>query len=76
VLRVEGGWYAVVRVPALYGDEAWALTLLELDGVLTQPGHYYELDRGAHLVLSLIGASDELREGAQRIAARVRVLAG
>ena len=76
VLRVEGGWYAVVRLPLLRSDEEWALTLLELDGVLTQPGYYYELERGAYLVLSLIGDGEVTRQGVQRIAARVHELAG
>ncbi len=75
VLRVEGGWYAIVRVPAVLSDEEWALTLLERDGVLVQPGYYYELTHGAHLVLSLICGETAFANGAARLAARVRALA-
>jgi alanine-synthesizing transaminase len=73
VLRVEGGWYAIVRLPSVLDDELWALTLLEQDGVLTQPGYYYDLP-GAHLVLSLIGDPGELRAAAERIAGRVQTV--
>jgi aspartate/methionine/tyrosine aminotransferase len=71
VLRVEGGWYAVVRMPAVLDDEAWALTLLAQDDVLVQPGYYYELS-GAHLVLSLLVDPGVMREAAARIAARIK----
>ncbi|MDB4974795.1 MAG: hypothetical protein JWN48_3136 [Myxococcaceae bacterium] len=74
VLTVEGGWYAIVRLPSLLSDEEWALCLLERDRVLTQPGYYYELTAGAHLVLSLIVEPDTMREAMQRLAARVHAV--
>ena len=72
VLRVEGGWYAIVRVPAVHDDESWALTLLHEDKLVVQPGYYYELHHGAHLVLSLIVAEHAFAEGIERLARRVR----
>ncbi|MDB4974116.1 MAG: Aminotransferase [Myxococcaceae bacterium] len=76
VLRVEGGWSAIVRLPAVLDDEAWALCLLEQDGVLTQPGFYYDLSHGTHVVVSLICEPHVLREGVERMAARVRSVVG
>jgi aspartate/methionine/tyrosine aminotransferase len=73
VLRVEGGWYAIVRMPGLLDDEAWALLLLEEDDVLVQPGFYYEL-YGAQLVLSLLVDAARMRQAATRLAARVAAL--
>ena len=70
VLRVEGGWYAIVRLPALLDDEEWALTLLEKDGVLVQPGYYYELP-GTHLVVSLLVEPSPMREAVGLVARRV-----
>ena len=72
VLRVEGGWYAVVRLPAVHDDESWALQLLREDQVLVQPGYYYELHRGAHLVVSLIVEEQAFAQGVDRLAHRVR----
>ena len=42
VLRVEGGWSAVVRVPATRSEESLVLELLEGDGVLVHPGYFFD----------------------------------
>lgn len=74
VLTVEGGWYAIVRLPALLDDEEWALTLLEQDGVVVQPGYYYDLSAGTHVVLSLITEPLCFAHGVRSLAARVEAL--
>jgi aspartate/methionine/tyrosine aminotransferase len=70
VLEVEGGWYATLRVPATRTDEGWALALVE-DGVHLQPGYFFDMHRGAHLVASLLTPEADLDEGMERIASRV-----
>jgi len=72
---LEGGWYAVVRLPALQSETDWVLALLELDGVLTQPGWFYDFPAGAQLVLSLITEEAPFALGVTRIAERVRRVA-
>lgn len=67
VLRAEGGWYAVVRMPSTESDEDWAIRLLER-GVVVQPGWLFDFRRGSELVVSLLGLPSELTEGARRIA--------
>jgi alanine-synthesizing transaminase len=71
VLDVEGGWYAIVRVPETRTDEEWALHLLERERVHVQPGYFFDLDRGAHLVVSLLTPETPFAEGARRIASAV-----
>ena len=71
-LFLEGGWYACVRLPALRSEAEWVLGLLEEDGVLTQPGWFYDFLSGAHLVLSLITEEAAFALGVARIAERVR----
>lgn len=66
-LRVDGGWYAVVRVPVLQSDEDLAIDLLRKMAVLVHPGHFYDFASDGHLVLSLITPSDEFREGVKRV---------
>ena len=73
-LFLEGGWYAVVRLPALKSEAEWVLGLLEEDGVLTQPGWFYDFLDGAQLVLSLITEEDSFALGVARIAERVRLV--
>lgn len=71
VLDAEGGWYAILRVPETRTDEEWALELLEKDGVHVQPGYFFDMPRGAHLVVSLLTPEPALAKGMERIAARV-----
>jgi len=71
LLPAEGGWSAILRVPAVMSDEDWAVTLLDRDGVLVQPGYFFDLELGTTLVLSLLTHPATLAEGARRIAARV-----
>ncbi len=66
-LEVEGGWYVILRVPATRTDEELSLLLLEKQGVLVQPGYFYDFPRDGYLVLSLITPIEEFREGLQRL---------
>jgi alanine-synthesizing transaminase len=53
-LEVEGGWNAVIRVPATRSDEELALELVATNGVYVQPGHFYDFHSEGYLVVSLI----------------------
>jgi hypothetical protein len=75
-LFLEGGWYATLRLPALREEGQWALDLLSLDGVLTQPGFFYDFLEGRQLVLSLITEEPVFALGVGRIAERVRATSG
>ena len=66
-LRVDGGWYAVLRVPALQSDEDLAIDLLRKVAVLVHPGHFYDFPADGYLVLSLITPGDVFREGIDRL---------
>ena len=54
VLKIDAGWYAVLQVPRLDSEEAMVLDLLEKTGVLVHPGYFYDFDREAFLVVSLL----------------------
>jgi alanine-synthesizing transaminase len=54
LLRVEGGWYAVLHVPATLSEEERTCRLLEERGVLVHPGFFFDFEREAYLVLSLL----------------------
>jgi len=75
-LRSHGGWSVILRLPATRTDEEWALALLE-DGVLVQPGFYFDLEGGAFLVLSLLPRPDLFATAVNRLFALVaRALEG
>jgi aspartate/methionine/tyrosine aminotransferase len=61
-LKVEGGWYAVLRIPALESDDATVLKLLER-GVWVHPGHFFGMGPSGWLVVSLLGAEAEFDTG-------------
>ncbi|MFZ5786632.1 MAG: pyridoxal phosphate-dependent aminotransferase [Acidobacteriota bacterium] len=71
-LPVGGGWSAVVRVPAVVGEEELALGLLREDGVAVQPGYFFDFARDGYLVVSLLAPPEEFRSGVERVLARVR----
>jgi len=54
LLQVEGGWYVILQVPRVRSEEEWALGLLENEGVLVQPGFFYDFEAEAYLVASLL----------------------
>jgi aspartate/methionine/tyrosine aminotransferase len=72
VLRAEGGWYAVVRLPDLVSEEQWVLGLIERGRVLTHPGYFYDFsETGPHLVLSLLAPEDVWLRGVEAIRSEV-----
>jgi alanine-synthesizing transaminase len=66
-LDVEGGWYAVLRVPVTQSDEDLAIKILRSCYVLVHPGHFYDFSQDGYLILSLITPTDHFREGVGRI---------
>lgn len=62
-LRVEGGWYVVVRLPATHNDQDFAVSLLETGDVYVHPGHFYDFPGNGYLVLSLITPENIFFEG-------------
>jgi alanine-synthesizing transaminase len=66
-LEVEGGWYGVLRVPAIRSDEDLALSLLNEKGVYVHPGHFYDFASQGFLVVSLISLETEFSEGLARL---------
>lgn len=53
-LRIEGGWYAVLRLPMTCEDEEFAISLLHTQNIYVHPGHFYDFADKSYLVLSLI----------------------
>lgn len=70
LLRTEGGWSAVVRVPAVMPEEDLAVSLVDDDGVLVHPGYFFDFAREAFLVVSLIAEPGAFDAGLARVARR------
>ena len=66
-LEIDGGWYAVLRVPVTRSDEGLAIELLTKQSALVHPGHFYDFPQDGYLVLSLITPPRIFQEGIARI---------
>jgi alanine-synthesizing transaminase len=66
-LEVEGGWYAILRVPATGSDEELAIELLTKADVYVHPGHFFDFSGDGYLVVSLIAREEEFAEGMRRL---------
>jgi alanine-synthesizing transaminase len=54
VLPAEAGWSAVVQIPAVRPEETFVVELLERTGILVHPGYFFDFEREAFLILSLL----------------------
>jgi alanine-synthesizing transaminase len=66
-LEIQGGWYAVLRVPALMSGETLAIRLLQEQRVIVHPGYFYGFDGDGWIVLSLLPPAAEFAEGIDRL---------
>jgi len=67
VLKVEGGWSAVIRVPATRTEEQLILELLDREGILVHPGYFFDFSREAYVVVSLLVSPNVFDDGIRRL---------
>jgi alanine-synthesizing transaminase len=63
LLEPEGGWYAVFRVAGGRSDEDLAIEIMRKARVLVHPGHFYDFPGEGYLIVSLIVAQENFRNG-------------
>jgi aspartate/methionine/tyrosine aminotransferase len=62
-LQVEGGWYAILRIPALEDSEAAAIRLVSETGVHVHPGSFFGFGPEGMLVVSLLTPRETFERG-------------
>ena len=67
VLKTEGGWSAVVRVPATRTEEQLVVGLLDREGILVHPGYFFDFPREAFVVVSLLPPPPVFSDAAARL---------
>jgi aspartate/methionine/tyrosine aminotransferase len=67
LLEPEGGWSAVLQVPATQPEEALVMCLLRDAHVVVHPGYFFDFPREAYLVVSLLPEPAVFNDGVQRI---------
>jgi len=71
VLPADGGWSAVIRVPATRPEESIVLDLLEHDAVVVHPGYFFDFPNEAFLVVSLLPEPATFDRGVQLLQDRL-----
>ncbi len=71
LLEPEGGWSAVLRVPATRSEETLVLRLLNDLHVIVHPGYFFDFATEAFVIVSLLPAEADFDEGIRRVLAGV-----
>ena len=66
-LNVEGGWYAVLRVPVTQSDEDLAISIMQNCSVVVHPGHFYDFPSDGYLIVSLITEPQNFSGGIRKL---------
>jgi alanine-synthesizing transaminase len=67
LLRAEGGWSAVLRIPHTMPEDQRVIQLLEEDRVLVHPGYFFDFPRDGYLIVSLLPRPDAFRAALERV---------
>jgi hypothetical protein len=70
-LKVEGGWYALLRIPAIQPDELTTRELLNA-GVWVHPGFFFGMSESGWLVVSLLTQIKDFSHGIALVASYFR----
>jgi hypothetical protein len=71
VLPADGGWSAVIRVPATRSEESLVTELLERDAVAVHPGYFFDFPHEAFLVVSLLPEPGVFARGMELVQDRI-----
>jgi alanine-synthesizing transaminase len=71
LLPADGGWSAVVRIPATQSEEALVLDLIARDRVVVHPGYFFDFPHEAFLVISLLPEPKVFARGIQLVQDRI-----
>ena len=71
VLPADGGWSAVVRIPARRSEEALVTELIERDAVVVHPGYFFDFPHEAFLIVSLLPEPGVFARGVQLVQYRL-----
>jgi aspartate/methionine/tyrosine aminotransferase len=75
-LEIQGGWAAILRVPAVSGGEEAALKLLNLHGAVVHPGSFFGLPEAGWFVISLLPTSENFCAGCKKLLEGIYQLMG
>ena len=76
VLRAEGGWNVLLRVPSVLDENELVLHMIERHGVSGQPGYFFDMTSNGYLAISLLPEPDDFRHNVYVVIDTVNELIG
>ena len=67
VIEPEGGWSVVIEVPETVGEEALVRRILDEEHVVVHPGYFFDIQQGAHIVVSLLPEPHVFSDAMKRV---------
>lgn len=67
MLHLEGGWSAILRLPATRPEAVWLHRFLVEGNVIAQPGYFFDMPGEPYIVISLIIEPAIFRQGLSEI---------
>lgn len=71
VLRAEGGWNVLLRVPSVVDENALTLRLIDAYRFTGQPGYFFDMPTNGYLAVSLLPEPEEFERGVRAVLAVV-----
>ena len=76
VLRPEGGWNVLLRVPGVLDENDLVLHMIERHGVSGQPGYFFDMASNGYLAISLLPEPDDFRRNVRVVLDSVNEMIG
>ena len=76
VLRAEGGWNVLLRVPSVLDENELVLSMIEKHGISGQAGYFFDMTSNGYLAISLLPEPDEFRHNVQTVLDTVNTMIG
>jgi len=74
VLRAEGGWNVLLRVPSVIDENELVLRLIDEHKLTGQPGYFFDMTSNGYLAVSLLPDPDEFERGIRAVLNTVAAL--
>ena len=74
VLRAEGGWNVLLRVPSVIDENELVLRLIDEHKLTGQPGDFFDMTSNGYLAVSLLPEPDEFERGIRAVLNTVAAL--
>lgn len=74
VLRAEGGWNVLLRVPSVIDENEMVLRLIDEHQLTGQPGYFFDMTSNGYLAVSLLPEPDEFERGIRAVLNTVAAL--